>query len=332
MSRYLLSHVDAHVGGEPLRLILKGPQLKGKTVLEKRAYMMQHYDFIRTAVVLEPRGHDDMYGAVLTEPSDPAADLGVIFIDGAFYNNMCGHGAIAIATIAVEMGLVPVREPLTRVVLETGAGLVAVEVEVKSGCAQDALLLGTPSFLYRPDVKISARGSEIRADIVYGGNYFAMVDLNELGLKHSKEYLREFIWYGLKIREEINSAVAVEHPENKHINYVEDILFVSEPDFKGDTYKSLVVLGHGQVDRSPCGTGTCARMAALYSRGLLGKREPFYHESITGAVFEGLILDELKVGDYRAVLPQVKGRAFITAVGTLIIDPVDTLRHGFSLR
>ena len=126
--------------------------------------------------------------------------------------------------------------------------------------------------------------------------------------------------------------MAVEHPENKHINYVEDILFVNEPDFKGDTYKSLVVLGHAQVDRSPCGTGTCARMAALHARGLLAKGEPFYHESITGAIFEGLIIDEIKVGDYPAILPQVKGRAFITAVGNLIIDPVDTLRHGFSLR
>jgi len=332
MSRYLLSYVDAHVGGEPLRLVLKGPQLKGKTVLEKRAYMMQHYDFIRTAIVLEPRGHDDMYGAILTEPSDPAADLGVIFIDGAFYNNMCGHGAIAIATIAVEMGLVPVREPLTRVILETGAGLVTVEVEVKNGCAQDALLLGTPSFLYRTDVKINAYGNKVQVDIVYGGNYFAMVDMNQLGLKHSKEYLNEFIWYGLKIREEVNDAVPVEHPENKHINFVEDIIFINEPDFEGDTHKSLVVFGHAQVDRSPCGTGTCARMAALHARGVLGKKEPYYQESITGAIFEGLILEEIKVGDYPAILPQVKGRAFITSVGNLIIDPVDTLRHGFSLR
>lgn len=332
MSRYLFSYVDAHVGGEPLRLILKGPQLKGKTVLEKRAYMMQCYDFIRTAIVLEPRGHDDMYGAILTEPSDAAADLGVIFIDGAFYNNMCGHGAIAIATIVVEMGLVPVREPRTRVVLETGAGLITVEVEVKNGRAEDVLLLGTPSFLCRAGVKINAYGNKIQVDIVYGGNYFAMVDMNQLGLKHSKEYLNEFIWYGRKIREEVNNAVPVEHPENKHINLVEDIIFINEPDFEGDTHKSLVVFGHAQVDRSPCGTGTCARMAALHDRGLLGLGEPYYQESITGAVFEGLILEEVRVGDYPAILPQVKGRAFITSVGNLIIDPVDTLRHGFSLR
>lgn len=332
MSRYLLSHVDAHVGGEPLRLICRGPQLKGKTLLEKREYMMQHFDFIRTAVVLEPRGHDDMYGAVLTEPADQAADLGVIFIDGAFYNNMCGHGAMAVATIAVEMGLVPVKEPFTQVVLETGAGLVKVTVEVKNSAAQDAYLQGVPSFLYQADVKTKVFGKEIVADIVYGGNFFAMVDLGQLGLKHSKEYLNDFIRYGLEIREEINSAVRVEHPENKHINFVEDILFISEPDFSGDTHKSLVVLGHGQVDRSPCGTGTCARMAALATRGMLRRGEPFYHESITGAVFEGLILQEQKVGAFPAILPQVKGRAFITAVGNLIIDPADTLRNGFTLR
>ena len=332
MSKHILHYVDAHVGGEPLRLIIRGPQLKGTSLLEKREYMMKRYDFIRTAALLEPRGHDDMYGAVAVDPCHPEADLGVIFIDGAFYNNMCGHGAMAIATIAVELGLVPVKGPLTTVTLETGAGLVSVEVGVKNGGAGEATLKGVPSFLYRGEEPVQLPGGEILVDIAFGGNFFVIVEMDQLGLKHSKENIPGFIRRGLAIREEVNQNLSVVHPEKPHINFVEDILFVKEPQFSGDTHKSLVVLGHAAVDRSPCGTGTCARMAALYARGALGKGDLFYHESITGAIFEGTVLEETAVGGLPAILPQVKGRAFLTGAGQLIIDAADPLKHGFSLR
>ncbi|MEW5784302.1 MAG: proline racemase family protein [Bacillota bacterium] len=332
MSEYVLHYVDAHVGGESLRLILRGPQLKGSTLLEKRDHMIKNYDFIRTAIVLEPRGHDDMYGAVAVDPCHPGADLGIIFIDGAFYNNMCGHGSIAIATIAVELGLVPSKEPVTDVVLETGAGLVTVQVEVKNGSAGEAALKGVPSFLYRAGQSIQLPGQTVSVDIGFGGNFFVIVEMDHLGLKHSKENIPDFIRYGLAIREAVNQNIPVAHPEKPYINSVEDILFVKEPDFPGDTHKSLVVLGHAMVDRSPCGTGTCARMAMLYAGGKLGKGTPFYHESITGALFEGMVLGETAVGDFPAVLPQVKGRAFITGIGNLLINSADPLKYGFSLR
>lgn len=332
MSEYYIKYVDAHVGGESLRLVLKGPQLKGSTLLEKRDYMINNYDFIRTAVVLEPRGHDDMYGAVMVDPCDPAADLGIIFIDSAYYNNMCGHGSMAIATIAIELGLIPAREPITEVVLETGAGLVTVKVEVQNGKTGDATLQGVPSFLYKQGQVVNPFDSSILVDIGFGGNFFALVAMEQLGLKHSKEYLNDFIRYGLAIREDINANVQMEHPEKPYINRVEDILFYSEPQFAGDTNKSLVVLGHAMVDRSPCGTGTCTRMAALHARGKLKEGEPFFQESITGAVFEGKVSGLTKVGDLPAVLPQVKGKAYITGMGTLIINPDDPLKYGFSLR
>jgi proline racemase len=332
VSEYYIKYVDAHVGGESLRLVLKGPQLKGSTLLEKRDYMIKNYDFIRTAVVLEPRGHDDMYGAVLVDPCDQAADLGIIFIDSAYYNNMCGHGSMAIATIAIELGLIPAREPVTEVVLETGAGLVTVKVEVQKGKTGDATLQGVPSFLYKQDQVVNPFDRSILVDIGFGGNFFALVAMEQLGLKHSKEFLNDFIRYGLAIREEINTNVQIEHPEKPYINSVEDILFYNEPQFAGDTNKSLVVLGHAMVDRSPCGTGTCTRMAALHARGKLKEGEPFFQESITGAVFEGKISGLTKVGDLPAVLPQVKGKAYITGMGTLIINPDDPLKYGFSLR
>jgi len=332
VNEYILNYVDAHVGGESLRLILSGPQIKGATLLEKRDYMMKNYDFIRTAVVLEPRGHDDMYGAVLVEPCSPEADLGVIFIDSAYYNNMCGHGTIAIATIAVEVGLVPVREPVTDVVLETGAGLVTVKVEVNNGAAGDAILEGVPSFLYHRDYVVSFPDRKVSVDIGFGGNFFAIVEIDQLGLKHSKESIPEFIRYGLAIREEVNNNIPIVHPEKPHINSVEDIIFVKEPEFPGDTHKSLVVLGHAMVDRSPCGTGTCARMAMLHELGKLDENTAFYHESITGALFEGMVTGLVRVGEFPAVLARVKGRAYITGMGNLLINSADPLKYGFSLR
>jgi proline racemase len=273
-----------------------------------------------------------MYGAVLVDPCDQAADLGIIFIDSAYYNNMCGHGSMAIATIAIELGLIPAREPVTEVVLETGAGLVTVKVEVQKGKTGDATLQGVPSFLYKQDQVVNPFDRSILVDIGFGGNFFALVAMEQLGLKHSKEFLNDFIRYGLAIREEINTNVQIEHPEKPYINSVEDILFYNEPQFAGDTNKSLVVLGHAMVDRSPCGTGTCTRMAALHARGKLKEGEPFFQESITGAVFEGKISGLTKVGDLPAVLPQVKGKAYITGMGTLIINPDDPLKYGFSLR
>lgn len=332
MSRYVLSYVDAHVAGEPLRLITSSPMLRGSTLVEKRAYMKKHYDFIRSAAMQEPRGHADMYGAVLTEPCHPEADLGIIFIDTALYNNMCGHGSIAIATIAVELGLVKAVEPVTRVVLETGAGLVTVHVDVANGKTGGAKLEGVPSFLYKGDVPVEVFGQNIKVDIVYGGNFFAMVDSSQLGLAHKKENIPEFIRYGKAIREYANKAVEIVHPERPYINTIDDVLFVDKPQFEGDTYKSLCFLGEAMIDRSPCGTGTSARMSALYVRKQLKQGEPFYHESIIGTVFEGMVAGETKVGPYPAIYPTVKGRAFIIGMGNLYLDDEDPLMAGFSIR
>jgi len=316
MSKYYISVVDAHVAGEPLRLVTGGPKLKGNTILEKMEYMQKHYDFLRTAIMLEPRGHADMFGAVMTEPTDPRADMGIIFIDGGRYYSMCGHGAMAIGTIAVELGYIPVQEPVTKVVLETQAGLVSVLVDVKDGHATGVTLQGVPSFLYRSDVEIEVFGKEIRVDIAYGGNFFALVDISQLGLEHSKEYLAEFIKYGIEIREKANEKVKVQHPEFPHINVINDILFCGEPRYPGDTYKSLVFLGEAQLDRSPCGTGTSARMAALYTKGILKKEDVFYHESIIGTCFEGRIGEEVTVGDFKAIIPLIKSKAFLTGTET----------------
>jgi proline racemase len=331
MSKTVVTVIDAHVAGEPVRLVTGGPRLKGSSIVEKTEYAKQNLDFIRKAVMLEPRGHGDMYGAFLTEPADPHADLGVIFIDGGLYNAMCGHASIGIGTMAVETGMVKPQEPVTEVVLETGAGLVTILVDVEDGHARGATLQGVPSFLYREQVIFNVFDRQVAADIVYGGNFFAMVDMAQLGLKHSKEYLHDFVRYGLEIRKQAN-RLAIQHPELPHIKTVDDILFVGEPQFPGDTYKSLCFLGQAQIDRSPCGTGTSARMGALYAKGLLKEGDLFRHESIIGTVFEGRIGKVTSVGPYPAVIPLIRSKAFITGYNTLMIDTDDPLREGFLLR
>ncbi len=331
MSKYMISVVDAHVAGEPLRLITGCPKLKGNTMVEKTEYMKEHYDFIRTAAMLEPRGHGDMYGAVLTEPTDPRADLGIIFIDGGLYNAMCGHGSIAIGTIAVELGYVIPKEPVTEVILETRAGLVTVQVQVKDGKASGATLRGVPSFLYKQDIELEVLGQKILVDIVYGGNFFAMVNIDQLGLKHAKDYLPDFTKLGLEIRRLANQ-LEIRHPEKADITTIDDILFVGDPAFSGDTHKSLCFLGQSQIDRSPCGTGTSARMAAMYTKGLLASHDTFYHESIIGTVFEGRIESVTKVGDFTAIIPLISSRAYIMGFGNLILDTDDPLSGGFLLR
>jgi len=172
---------------------------------------------------------------------------------------------------------------------------------------------------------------EIVTDIVYGGNFFAMVNIDQLGLKHSKEYINDFIRYGLEIRKQAN-RLEIQHPEIPHINTIDDILFVGDPQFPGDTHKSLCFLGQAQIDRSPCGTGTCARMAAMYARGQLTKQDVFYHESIVGTVFEGRIGQVTSVGDYPAIIPLIRSKAYLTGIGNIVIDSDDPLKEGFLLR
>lgn len=334
MGRYEISCVDSHVAGEPCRLIIGGPRLKGSSMFEKQAYMQGRFDFIRTASMLEPRGHADMFGAVLTEPCDPSADFGVLFINGGGYDNMCGHGSIAVACIAAETGLVPISRPVTKVRIETVAGVVSVEVEMSEGSdrVKSAALHGVPSFLYKPDVTMDVFGAPVKLDIAYGGNFFAIVDFKQLGLRHSIEDIHGFIRYGREIRDLVNRNIDIQHPEYPYINWVNDILFTGDPAFPGDSYKSLVFLGEAQLDRSPCGTGTSARMGMLYRKGLLKRGELFRHESVLGTVFEGRLGEDVKVGGFDAVIPIITSRGFITGTCNLVLEEDDPLRCGFLLR
>ena len=325
--------VDSHTAGEPTRIVIGLPSIPGDTMPEKKEYLERERDYIRRALMLEPRGHDDMFGAFLTTPTVPEADFGLMFMDGGGYLNMCGHGTIGAATVAVEMGLVKVQEPETKIVFDSPAGIVRANVKVKNGRAKGVTIQNVPAFLFEKDIPIEIPGyGKIHVDVAFGGSFFAIVKASELGIKVQKEKSYELMDVGLKIREEINKKVKVYHPERPHIKEIEITEISDDPVHKDADVRNVVIFGERSFDRSPCGTGTCAKMATLYSKRELGLNQDFVHESILGTLFTGRLVDKTKVGNFEAVIPQVTCRAFITGVNHWMIDDEDPLKDGFSLR
>jgi proline racemase/trans-L-3-hydroxyproline dehydratase len=281
----------------------------------------------------EPRGHNDMFGSIITTPTVPDADLGVIFMDSGGYLNMCGHGSIGAATIAVETGMVKVTEPVTNIVLETPAGLVKANAKVENGKAKEVSIVNVPSFLYKKDAQVEFPGiGMVTFDISFGGSFFAIIKDSELKLSIKPENTNIIIEKAMKLREIINREIKVQHPTKPYIRTVDLIEIYGKPKSKDADYQNVVVFGSGQADRSPCGTGTSAKMATLYSRGELGINETFVYESIIGTKFRGRVLEETKVGDFKAVIPEMTGSAYITGFNNLVIGEEDPVKYGFLLK
>lgn len=322
--------VDSHTMGEPTRVVLGGfPMIEGKTMMEKKQFLIKNYDHYRTALMLEPRGHRDMFGAVFTEPVSEEAQLGVIFMDSGGYLNMCGHGTIGSATVAVEAGLVPVTEPYTEVVLDAPAGLIRTRVKVEQGKAVEVSLVNVPAFVYKKDLEVEVEGyGTIPVDISFGGSFFALVDSKKLGKKVAKSNLDYFVDLGMKLIHTINQTIEVQHPY-LDIHTVDLAEFYGEADDPEADLKNVVIFGDAQADRSPCGTGTSAKVAYLYQAGKLALNQPFIYESITGSKFRGVALKETTVGEYPAVIPMITGSAYITGVNTWVLDDQDPLEYGF---
>ena len=323
--------VDSHTMGEPTRVVIGGIRpIPGKTMADKREYLKTHLDHIRTALMLEPRGHKDMFGSILMEPSDPQADLGIVFMDGAGYLNMCGHGTIGAATVALEMGLLNVKEPFTKVTFDTPPGLVFAVVETGEGRVKSVSVENVPSFLYREGVLVDVPDiGRFPIDIAFGGNFFALVDNIHLRLKIAPENLGKLVEAAMSILIQVNKEVEVVHPTNADLHSIDLVEIHEEVEGSKLHGRNVVVFGEGQVDRSPCGTGTCAKMATLFAKGKLNLEEEFIQESIIGTTFSGRLLRKTAVGHIPAVIPEIKGRAFITGVQQFVIDPTDPLKHGF---
>lgn len=321
--------VDSHTCGEFTRVIVGGvPELKGNTMAEKKEYFAEHYDYIRTALMYEPRGHRDMFGAVLTEPVSKEADFGIFFIETAGILNMCGHGTIGASTILVESGLVEVKEPYTDITYDTASGLVTARVRVENGKAKEVSIRNVPSFLYKKDLKTVLNGKEISYDLSFGGMFFTLVDADQFGLEINQDTVNELISLGMQILPKVNAEVEIEHPELGKM--VTDVCeFYSSKCGEGADVRNVVVFGKSQADRSPCGTGTSAKMAALYAHGNLKKGEGIINESFMGTRFKGEILDEIMVGPYHGIMPKITGSAFVTGQATYLIDSDDPLKYGF---
>jgi len=319
--------------GEPTRVVVGGvPQIQGKTMPEKKKYLEDHLDYLRTAIMHEPRGHNDMFGSIMTAACSPEADFGIIFMDGGGYLNMCGHGSIGAATVAVETGIVPMKEPVTEVVMEAPAGIIRAKVQVKNEKVQEVSIVNVPAFLYKADQQIDLPGyGKITFDISFGGSFFAIVPAKQLNIKLLPENADKLKVLGIQIRDIINKEIKIQHPVLEHIKTVDLVEFFDETDNPKANLRNVVVFGQGQVDRSPCGTGTSAKLATLHAKGKLKQGEKFVYESIASTLFTGEIVGTTKVGDYDAVIPQITGSAYITGFCQYVIDEADPVKYGFKL-
>lgn len=319
--------------GEPTRIVIGGiPPISKDTMAKKKEYLENNLDHIRTALMHEPRGHSDMFGAIITAPTIDEADLGVVFMDGGGYLNMCGHGSIGTAAVAVETGMVEPKEPYTEVKMEAPAGLITAKVRVDDGRAKEVTMTNVKSFLYKEDVEIEVpKLGTITLDISFGGSFFAIVDSNQLGVKVEPSNADKLIDLGISIREKINDNLEISHPTKEYINTVDLVEIYDEPSSSDADKRNAVVFGQGQLDRSPCGTGTSAKLATLYAKEEIGLKEEFVYESIIGTKFKGEIIKEAKVGEFDAIVPQITGSAYITGFSDFVIDPEDVLNKGFCL-
>ncbi|MCL2235992.1 MAG: proline racemase family protein [Defluviitaleaceae bacterium] len=329
----MINAIDTHTMGEPTRIVTSGiPNLRGSTMAEKKEYLIDNMDFVRTALMHEPRGHKDMFGAIITQPASTWADLGVIFMDAGGYLNMCGHGTIGTVTAALETGMIEPVEPITQVTLDTPAGLVTARATVSDRRVGEVSFANVPSFLYKSDVEIVVPNfGNVVVDIAFGGSFFALVKAAHLGFDIIPENALELSKIGLKIRKAVNEQMEIAHPFLTRITTCDLVEIYGEPKSPDATARNVVIFGDGQVDRSPCGTGTCAKLATLYAKGEIKQNEPFVYESILGTKFTGKVLSEEKVGDFDGIIPEITASAYITGLNTYVIDDRDPLKHGFIL-
>jgi proline racemase len=332
-SRRVLHAVDSHTEGMPTRVITGGVGvIPGRTMAERRAYFIEHLDELRTLLMFEPRGHSAMSGAILQPPTRPDADVGVLFIEVSGCLPMCGHGTMGVATVLVETGMVPVTTPVTTVRLDVPAGLVVAEVAVREdGAAIGVTIRNVASFPVGYDAKVDVAGfGELRYDLAFGGNFYAIVELDELGLPFERAAGPRLLEAGLSIMDAINRASRPVHPEDPRIAGCHHV-YLAAPGSTARHSRHAMAIHPGWFDRSPCGTGTSARMAQLWGRGELGLDTEFRNESYLGRHFTGRLVEEVTVGGRPAVMPTVTGRAWITGTAQYLLDPEDPFPAGFLL-
>jgi proline racemase len=363
-----LKTIDAHAAGEPLRLVVEGfPSPRGKTMLEKRAWVSRHADHLRRALMLEPRGHADMYGAILTEPVTPGSHAGVLFMHNEGYSTMCGHGVIAVTTIALERGLIMPGQDGGAVVYDSPAGTIrararwageagvptdlsavapGAKVEARSakvggaeGAGQATVaarvesvsFVNVPSFVLHAGLNVKLASRQIRVDVAFGGAFYAIVDSEAVGLPIDAAHLPDLRRVGMEIKDAIESAHDITHPLERGLQGIYGTIFTGPPSDEGADLRNVTVFADAEVDRSPCGTGTAAVMAVVDAMGLLSDSKPFVHESLIGTRFTGRVSARTIVGELEAIVPEIEGSAWITGEHTFLVDDDDPLKNGFRI-
>lgn len=331
---HVFTSIDTHTGGEPTRTITGGiPYIPGNTIAEKMLYLKEKLDWIRTSLMWEPRGHSVMSGVILTEPTHSDADIGVIFIETGGYLPMCGHDTIGVCTALVETGMVKVTEPITNIVLDTPAGLTRVRVKVQDGMAKEVTLRNIPSYVMASDVTVDVPDlGKIKLDVAYGGNVYAVLSADSANIIIKPENASQIIEKGRKIRDAVNAQISIQHPEISFINECTHVEFYGPAEAEGAHLKNAVLFGDNGIDRSPCGTGTSAKLAILHARREIALNEEFVHESIIGSIFKARIIEETTVGSHPAIIPEITGTAHIMGMNQMFIHPEDPLKHGFLLK
>ncbi|PVA10348.1 4-hydroxyproline epimerase [Pelagivirga sediminicola] len=330
MTQYTFPCIDGHTCGNPVRLVTGGaPRLKGADMLEKRAHFLRDYDWIRTGLMFEPRGHDQMSGAILYPPTREDCDVAVLFIETSGCLPMCGHGTIGTVTIALENGLVCPETPgLLR--LDTPAGRVDVSYRQEGRFVEEVRLTNVPGFLHSEGLSAHLEGiGEITVDVAYGGNFYAIVEPQANFGDMADFSAARLVDLSPKLRAALNEKYRFVHPEHPEINGLSHILWTGAPRNPAAHGRNAVFYGDKAIDRSPCGTGTSARMAQLAAKGRLAIGDEFVHESIIGTLFKGRVEAAAEVGGKPAIVPSIAGWARVTGINTIFIDDRDPLAHGF---
>lgn len=331
---HTITSVEIHTAGEPFRIVTSGfPRAPGARIVDRRAWLQANADHLRRALIMEPRGHADMYAGILTDPVSPGADFGVIFAHNEGYSDHCGHGTIALATAAVQLGWVTRSVPETRVGIDAPCGFVQAFVAWDGERAGAVRFVNVPSFLFARDVTVETPGfGRVVGDIAYGGAFYFYTSGVPHGLSIIEAEAERLVRFGAEVKQAANARYKVAHPEIPEINHIYGTIIDGPPRNPGSTQSNCCVFADRQVDRSPTGSGTAGRVAQLYARGRLAAGETLVNDSIIGSTFSGRVVGEARVGDYAAVVPEIAGQAWLCGFATWTVDPRDPLRQGFLVR
>jgi len=333
MAHHTFFCIDGHTCGNPVRVVAGGsvPILKGDTMVERRAHFLAEHDWVRKSLMFEPRGHDIMSGSILYPPTREDCDIAILFIETSGCLPMCGHGTIGTVTTAIERGLVQPRTPGT-LMLDTPAGVVRATYEQEGSRVRTVTLTNVPAFLYATGIETDVPGfGPMSVDVAYGGNFYAIVQpqtgYDGLETMDPADILR----LSPRVRQAFSEAFSFIHPETPEIRGLSHVMWTGRPTRPEATARNAVFYGDKAIDRSPCGTGTSARMAQLAAKGALHQGETFVHESIIGTTFEGRIVGTAEVGDRKAIIPSIAGWAVVTGLNTIFVDDTDPLWAGFQV-